>query len=165
MAVHIQVPEGEVGDRWAMFLVTEYPSGPEEVPAEEVMGRARVVVAYAVKVLRQDPWNADPAGEVRSVEVLEANPLSLRILYANTGNVHTTNTGTVEVRDIFGETVLSLPVPEFPALPGEERYITVVAPESESLPEGIYYAFATIDFGGEYLVQGGVMFRIPLSSE
>ena len=157
VSVRIAVPKEEKGDRWALFLVAEYP------PREEIgegMG-TRVVVAYAVKLLRQDPVNAEPAGEIRSVEVAILEPLTLKVLYANTGNAHTTNTGTVEIKDIFGETVREFTIGEFPTLPGEEHLIIVEDPSGERLPDGIYYALVTIDFGGEYLVQGGVMFEVP----
>lgn len=163
VTVRIEVPEGEAGDRWALLLVAEYPPGSEgEV---EAMGRTRVVMAYAVKVLRRDPVNASPAGEIREVTVMDTSPLRLRIVYANTGNAHTVNRGTVEVRDIFGETVRSFPIEEFPTLPGEERIIVAEDPTGDPLPEGIYYAFATIDFGGEYMVQGGVLVRVPTAPE
>ncbi|MGY4706543.1 hypothetical protein ACVNPS_02145 [Candidatus Bipolaricaulota sp. J31] len=162
--VRIEVPEGAVGDHWALLLVAEYPPEPEET-GEEAVGQTRVVMAYAVKILRQDPVNAAPAGEIRSVEVLDTAPLKLRIVYVNTGNAHTVNRGTVEVRDIFGETVRSFPIEEFPTLPGEERILIVEDPTGEPLPEGIYYAFATIDFGGEYLVQGGALVQVPSPPE
>ncbi|RLE31130.1 hypothetical protein DRJ27_02275 [Candidatus Acetothermia bacterium] len=161
VSIVISAPEDAIGDRWALFLVTEYP--PEERPGEG-MG-TRVLVAYAVKLLRRDPDHASPAGEIRSVEVLGVHPLKLRIHYVNTGNAHTKNSGTVEVRDIFGETVRSFSIDEFPTLPGEERVLVVEDPTGEPLPEGVYYAFATVDFGGEYLVRGGIMFQVPLPSE
>ncbi|NOX44941.1 MAG: hypothetical protein GXO72_04305 [Caldiserica bacterium] len=163
VTVRIEVPEGETGDRWALLLVAEYP--PEAGDEEGALGRTRVVMAYAVKILRRDPVNAFPAGEIREVEVMDTAPLRLRIVYVNTGNAHTVNRGTVEVRDVFGETVRSFPIEEFPTLPGEERILVVEDPTGEPLPEGIYYAFATIDFGGEYLVQGGILVRVPRASE
>lgn len=163
VTVRIEVPEEAVGDRWALLLVAEYPPEREE-GTEEAMGRTRVVMAYAVKILRQDPVNAAPAGEIRSVEVLGTSPLKLRIVYVNTGNAHTVNRGTVEVRDVFGQTVRSFPIEEFPTLPGEERILIVEDPTGEPLPEGIYYAFATIDFGGAYLVRGGVLVQVPPST-
>jgi hypothetical protein len=158
ISVQIEVPEDAIGDHWALFLVAEYP--PEE-EAGEALGQTRVVVAYAVKLLRQDPENASPAGEIREVVVASTSPLKLRIIYANIGNAHTTNRGTVEVRDVFGETVRKFEIEEFPTLPGEERIILVEDPTGELLPDGIYYAFATIDFGGEYMVQGGVLVQVP----
>ncbi len=163
VSVKVSIPEEERGDRWAMFLVAEYP--PEEEGGGEAFGRTRVVVAYAVKLLRQDPWDASPAGEIRSVEVLGVNPLQLYVLYANTGNAHTVNRGTVEVRDIFGDTVLSFPIEDFPTLPGEERALILEDPTGGVLAEGVYYVFTTIDFGGEYLVQGGITFQVPMPSE
>jgi len=160
VVIRVQVPEDAYGDRWALFSVAEYPPGTREGTGQTAEGTS-VVVVYWVKFLRQDPEHASPAGEIRSVEVTSVNPLKLRIVYVNTGNAHTVNHGTVEVRDIFGETVRSFPIGKFPTLPGEERIIVVEDPTGEPLPEGIYYAFATIDFGGEYLVQGGVMVQVP----
>lgn len=157
VSVHIAVPKGEIGDRWALFLVAVY--FPKE-ETKEGMG-TQIIIAPTVKLLRQDPVNAEPAGEIRSVEVASLEPLKLKVLYANTGNAHTTNTGTVEIKDIFGETVREFTIGEFPTLPGEEHLIIVEDPSGKPLPDGIYYALVTIDFGGEYLVQGGVMFEVP----
>jgi len=161
ITVHMEVPADAVGDHWALLLVAEYPPPEERPPSEATTGTTRIVVAYAVKLLWIDPVNAAPAGEIREVKVLETSPLKLAIRYANTGNCHTMNTGTVSVKDIFGETVREFPLQAFPTLPGEERVVTVEDPSGEPLPQGFYYVFVTVDFGGDYLVQGGVPLRIP----
>ncbi len=161
VSVQVSVPEDVEGDHWALLLVSEEPQSVEEQQAEEgLTSTTRVVVTYAVKILQQDPVNAAPAAEIRGVELVSQDPLTLQIRYANTGNCHITGQGVVELRDIFGETVRSYMVGPFPLLPGEERVVTIEDTKGEPLPEGLYYAIALFDFGGEYLVQGGAPIRI-----
>jgi len=122
VSVQVTVPEDVEGDHWALLLVAEEPQPVEEQQAEEgLTSTTRVVVTYAVKILQQDPVNAAPAAEIRGIELVSQDPLTLQVHYANTGNCHITGQGTVELRDIFGETVRSYTVVPFPLLPGEER--------------------------------------------
>ena len=161
VSVQVTVPEEVEGDHWALLLVAEEPQPVEEQQAEEgLTSTTRVVVTYAVKILQQDPVNAAPAAEIRGIELVSQDPLTLQVHYANTGNCHITGQGTVELRDIFGETVRSYTVAPFPLLPGEERVVTIEDTTGEAPPEGLYYAIALFDFGGEYLVQGGAPIQI-----
>ena len=161
VSVEVTVPKEVEGDHWALLLVAEEPQPVEEQQAEEgLTSTTRVVVTYAVKILQQDPENGAPAAEIRSIELVSQDPLTLQVYYANTGNCHITGQGTVELRDIFGETVRSYTVTPFPLLPGEERVVTIEDTTGEPLPEGLYYAIALLDFGGEYLVQGGAPIQI-----
>ena len=161
VSVEVTVPEDVEGDHWALLLVAEEPQPVEEQQAEEgLTSTTRVVVTYAVKILQQDPENGAPAAEIRGIELVSQDPLTLQVHYANTGNCHITGQGTVELRDIFGETVRSYTVTPFPLLPGEERVVTIEDTTGEPLPEGLYYAIALFDFGGEYLVQGGAPIQI-----
>ena len=161
VSVQVTVPEEVGGDHWALLLVAEEPQPVEEQQAEEgLTSTTRVVVTYAVKILQQDPVNSSPAAEIRGIELVSQDPLVLQVRYANTGNCHITGQGTVELRDIFGETVRSYTVTPFPLLPGEERVVTIEDTTGEPLPEGLYYAIALFDFGGEYLVQGGAPIQI-----
>ena len=161
VSVQVTVPEDVEGDHWALLLVAEEPQPVEEQQAEEgLTSTTRVVVTYAVKILQQDPENGAPAAEIRGIELVSQDPLTLQVHYANIGNCHITGQGTVELRDIFGETVRSYTVTPFPLLPGEERVVTIEDTTGEPLPEGLYYAIALFDFGGEYLVQGGAPIQI-----
>ena len=161
VSVEVTVPEDVEGDHWALLLVAEEPQPVEEQQAEEgLTSTTRVVVTYAVKILQQDPENGAPAAEIWGIELVSQDPLTLQVHYANTGNCHITGQGTVELRDIFGETVRSYTVTPFPLLPGEERVVTIEDTTGEPLPEGLYYAIALFDFGGEYLVQGGAPIQI-----
>jgi len=166
VSVQVTVPKEAEGDHWALLLVAEEPQPVEVQQAEEgLTSTTRVVVTYAVKILQQDPVNAAPAAEIRGIELVSQDPLTLQVHYANTGNCHITGQGTVELRDLFGETVRSYTVVPFPLLPGEERVVTIEDTTGAPLPEGLYYAIALFDFGGEYLVQGGAPIQITSAPE
>ena len=157
VTVDLLVPATVVGDHWAVFLVEEQPSPAEEDQADEgLTNTTRVAVTYAVKVLYVDPVHRDLNAEIREIEVLGQEPLQFRLVFANTGTSHVTTSGSVEVRDIFGETVRSFAVDPFPSLPGEEKYILIEDPSEEPLPNDLYYVIALFDFGGEHLIQGGL---------
>ncbi len=160
ISVQLSVPEEATGDHWALFLVEEQPQPVEEEQAEEgLTNTTRVVVTYAVKILQQDSLNAAPDAEIQGVELVQEAPFELLIRFANTGNSHITTEGTIEIRDIFGETVRSFAVDPFPTLPGEERPLRI-QDSAEPLAAGTYYAIALLDFGGEYLIQGGLPFEV-----
>ena len=164
ISVELLVPESIQGDHWAVFLVEEQPTPVEEDQADEgLTNTTRVAVTYAVKILYVDPVHKDRNAEIRSVEVLASDPLLFRIVFANTGASHITTQGTVEIRDIFGDTVRSYAVDRFPSLPGEEKHILIEDPSEDPLPRDLYYVIAVFDFGGEHLIQGGL--QLDLSAE
>ena len=167
ITVELAVPAEAAGDHWAMLLVEERPQPAEQEQAEEgLTDTTRVVVAYAVKILQRDPLNNAPAAAITNIEVLKEQPLQLAITFANDGNAHITTSGTVDVRDVFGETVQSFDVNPFPSLPGEKRILLVEAPEAlDRLPSGTYYAIVQLDFGGEYIIQGGRLFEVVMEAE
>ena len=164
VSVELLIPETIQGDHWAVFLVEEQPTPVEEDQADEgLTNTTRVSVTYAVKVLYVDPIHRDLNAEIREVELLGDDPLQFRIAFANTGTSHVTTEGTVEVRDIFGETVRSFTVDPFPSLPGEEKHLLITDSSEDALPEDLYCVIAVFDFGGEHLIQGGL--QLDLSAE
>jgi hypothetical protein len=66
----------------------------------------------------------------------------------------------MEIKDIRGKTVKKISIPPFPILPGFKRVLEIKDKEGTSLPPGIYQALGIIDYGGESLVAGQVVFRI-----
>ena len=161
ISVQLSVPEDVSGDHWALLLVEEQPQPVEEEQAEEgLTNTTRVVVTYAVKILQTDPVNDIPDAAIKSIELVQDNPFEVVIHFANTGNAHITTKGTIEIRDIFGETVRTFTVDPFPTLPGEERPLRIEDSSGEPLPAGTYYAIALLDFGGDYLIQGGLPFEV-----
>lgn len=161
VSVQLAVPDDVSGDHWALLLVEEQPQPAEQEQADEgLTNTTRVVVTYAVKILQDDPVNDAPDATIQGIEILDQDPLQIRVRFANTGNTHVTTEGTIEVRDIFGDTVRSLKVDPFPALPGEERLLLVEDPSTEPLAEGPYFLIALFDFGGDHLIQGGLPFQV-----
>ncbi|MGC9530230.1 MAG: hypothetical protein ACP5G2_06480 [Candidatus Bipolaricaulaceae bacterium] len=161
VTVQVTVPEEAEGDHWALLLVQEQPQPAEERAAEEgLTSTTRVVVTYAVKILQEDPVNESPDAAIQGIAMAGTDPLELHVEFANTGNAHLTAQGTVEIRDIFGDTVKSFTVDPFPVLPGEERTLVVQDTSGRPLEPGLYYAIALFDFGGDYLIQGGAPIEI-----
>jgi len=162
LSVQIEVPNDVTGDHWAMLLVTEKP---KPVEGEEQV-TTRVTVNYAVKILQQDPYTDQRDGKITNIKLTGKNPLSLAVTYKNTGPTHLQSTGTVDIRNIEGETVREFEINEFPTLPGEERIVEVSGPDdSEALTPGTYYAIVVMDFGGDRLIQGGLPFEIKEEGE
>jgi P pilus assembly chaperone PapD len=166
ISVQLSVPEETTGDHWALLLIEEQPQPVEEEQAEEgLTNTTRIVITYAVKILQKDSLNATPDAAIQGIELAQLNPFEMIIYFANTGNAHITTEGTVEIRDIFGETVRSFVVDPFPTLPGEERPLRIQDSSTEPLSAGTYYAIALLDFGGEYLIQGGLPFEVEAADE
>ena len=149
------------GDHWALLLVEESPRSTQMDETESVTGSTEVAVSYAIKILQQDPVTQNHAAEVTNIELLQTDPLSVSVDYENVGNAHLQTTGVVEVLDVQGEAVRRFDIALFPMLPGERRVLRVEEAEGEEpLPFGPYLLRAIFDFGGEYLIQGGLPFEI-----
>jgi len=162
VSVEVDVPEGVSGDHWAMLLVSEkLPPAEDEEPVT-----MRVRMNYAIKILQKDPNPGRKEAKITDIQLRDSNPLKLSVTYKNTGTVHIQTTGKIEIRDLQGETVKEFEIEKLPTLPGEKHIITVKENEAaESLEPGQYYAIATMDFGGDHLVQGGLPIEIPESKE
>lgn len=155
VSVEIEVPQDASGDHWAMLLVTEVA---EKIEDEETVS-TRITVNYAIKILQRDPEGGQKDAKITGIEMADTHPLKLTVSYSNTGSSHLMTTGTVDIRDLQGETVREYEIDEFPALPGEESEITVES--FEPLEPGQYYAVVIMDFGGDHLIQGGRPIEIP----
>lgn len=161
VTVELMVPEEVSGDHWAVFLVEEQPDPVEQEQADQGLNdTTRVVVTYAVKILYVDPLHHDAEAEIRGIALQETDPLRVSIDFINTGSCHLTTRGSVEIRDIFGETVRSLAVDPFPSLPQEQRSLVINDAAAEPLADGTYYVVAVLDYAGDHLIQGGVQFEI-----
>ena len=149
------------GDHWALLLVEENPRPTQMDETESVTGATEVAVSYAIKILQQDPATQNREAEVTNIELVQRDPLAVSIDYENAGNAHLQTTGVVEVLDVQGEAVRRFDIALFPTLPGERRVLRIVEAEGEEpLPVGTYLLRAIFDFGGEYLIQGGLPFEI-----
>jgi len=162
VAVQLIVPADVLpGDHWAMLLVEEHPVPGEEAQVQEgLTDTTRVVVAYAAKILVRGQVDTLSEAAITGVEIAGTNPLQIAVTYENTGNKHLMTAGLVEIRDVLGETLRAVEIPPFPTLPGEARSLTIEDSSEEAIPDGLYYAVVVLDFGGEYLVQGGTSFEV-----
>jgi hypothetical protein len=150
------VPEGDMsGMYWAMIFVQAAPR-PEQREGATILAIER----FGVKVYETIPGTSILSGEIRSVRKINDHPLTLEVVFANTGNVQLRPTGTVTVINQMGEAVRTLSIREFPLLPGKEQVLSVVDGDSSSLPAGIYRALVTIDYGGDSLAGGTRDFRV-----
>lgn len=166
LSVEIAVPADVEGDHWSLLLVEEVPPPQEREKAEGLASTTRVIVSYAIKILQKDSTTENQSLEIRGVELVEQDPLTFGVHIANTGNAHLTATGALTVQDTFGETVREFDIKAVPALPGEERTLVVTDETGFTLEPGQYFVIAIVDFGGEYLVQGGLPFAItPAAAE
>ena len=140
---------------WAIVFVQGAPR-PQQREGATVLAIER----FGVKTYETIPGSEVLSGEVKSVRVVENDPLTFDITFANTGNVQLRPTGTINVINQSGDTIRTLAIDEFPILPGSERTL-VVNDESESpLPAGIYRALVTIDYGGDNIAGGTRDFRL-----
>ncbi len=157
VTVELAVPEDTSGDHWAMILASEATQPVEE----DQPVTTRISVSYAIKILQKDPQNRTKSAKITNIKLNQESPLTLSVNYKNDGTAHLQTTGRVEIRDLQGETVKKFEIDKFPTLPGEEHIITVEEDETaKSLEPGQYYAIATMDFGGDRLIQGGLPIEI-----
>ena len=160
VTLEASVPEGVSGDHWSMVLITEEPVGQEDKAGMQVS------VGYAVKILVEDPNNRKKSAKITNIELVSEEPLRLQINYLNTGASYMKTKGTLEIRNLQGETEREVKIKEFPTLPGEKRIINVsIDDERESLDPGQYYAIVIMDYGGDHLIQGGRPINISENSK
>ncbi len=156
VSFRIDVPErGVAGMYWAMIFIQGSPR-PQQREGATVLAIER----FGVKIYETIPGSEQLSGEVKSVRKIGDDPLTFRIMFANTGNVQLRPTGTINVINQNGDSVRSMAIDEFPLLPGRERVLTVVDSSESPLPAGIYRALVTIDYGGDNLAGGTRDFRL-----
>ena len=145
------------GDHWAILLIEEKPPLlGEEDRVEGLTGTTRVVVSYAIKILQQDPATTDRSARIDDIALEGQDPLSFTITYTNTGSAHLQTIGTAQLLDLTGEPVRQFTIPVFPALPGETRIVSLIDEGEETLAPGAYFISVVLDFGEEFLIQGGL---------
>lgn len=171
---HVDVPPDMTGSRWMAFHVeqvvdpSELPRSTMEVPSPTSGDTTRVHflyrVRYRVAVLLTVEGGAGPDGRITALRTSHppagGEVFGLDIDLANTGDVYFRPTGWVEVWNEQGERVLVLPVPTQLFLPGQTSTLSVTAEPRPPLPPGRYMALAVINFGGDELAAGQLVFRV-----
>jgi hypothetical protein len=158
-----QAQDGSVldGTYWTAIIV-------EAAPKEEGGGGTgtEIVVKrrFAVKLYATIAGTGTRDGQVSNLERHGLNPLWVTFEFTNRGTLNLKGvSGRVEVRDVTGATLETIPVEPFPVLPGYTRRIAAASarPRGEALPAGIYVVLAILDYGGENLVGAQLVLRIP----
>ena len=149
----------EVGCYSILFIETPPPPrGPN--------GAALVYsVRYGVKVYveRDLPLRGevvDVAMASRDTTVNRGADSSLKqviVTYRNTGARQTQTHGSIEVRRPDNSLAATIPIPEFPTLPGATRRLGVPLP---ALPPGKYVLLALLDYEGAEIAAGQVELEI-----
>jgi len=156
----IDVPQDAKGTHWAAIYIKPSPVSPSQE------GTAiQAYIEFKVKIHETPAGTEEKKGKVTGIELLEINPLKMNIIFQNTGNVHLRPQGKIEITDTTGKTVKKILIPEFPILPGAGRLLEVKEEKSEPLPPGQYLALGIIDYGGDVLVAGQLVFKVEETSE
>ncbi len=150
----VQVPQNATpGTYWAVFFFeSETPPGEPGKTLATFKVRVGHVVYVNVPPLKE-------AGKISGIFGAMAtdtpNVYEFAVQYANSGNQAYAVRGRVEVRNIRGDTVVTIPIRKTVALPRATRLIT--ARLTGPLPAGEYtalvvlnYGDATLDLAGEY---------------
>ena len=104
------------------------------------------------------PPNLAKDGDVVDVALRDSTVRRVVVTFRNTGAVPLWPHGNLEVRRLDGSVAATVPIDEFPVLPGSARRITIALP---SLPHGRYVALALIDYGGQDIAGGQIQLDVP----
>ncbi|MEN6368362.1 MAG: hypothetical protein ABFD77_01520 [Thermotogota bacterium] len=151
----ISVPAGVAGTYWAGLLVAVSPvdAGPEE-------SGIRVAREFLVKIYVTSLPAAQGAAVTR-VTALGLSPLTIEFSVANRGETRLDDVlGTLSIQSPSGATLAETSLPHLSILPGHSVDAVVKTPWS-LLDSGMFLVRTVIDFGGDYLVAGQIILRVP----
>jgi P pilus assembly chaperone PapD len=136
---------------WSILFV-------ESGAQHQVRGRAiTYVTRLGVKIYIVPP-NLPKDGEVESVARGDSTVRQLIVSFRNSGDVPLWPHGSVEFRRLDASIATTVPIEEFPVLPGSLRRLTLQLPV---LSRGRYIALALIDYGGSDIAGGQVQLEVP----
>jgi len=151
----IDVPQDAQGTYWTAIYIK-----PSRATSFQEGTAIQTYIEFKVKIYETPPGTEEKRGKVTGMELLGINPLRMNIIFQNTGNVYLKPQGRIEIRDTTGKIVKKIPIPEFPVLPGARRLLEVSEEEGDFLPPGQYLALGIIDYGGDILVAGQLIFKV-----
>ncbi len=155
----LNVPPDVRGTHWAALLVEGSPREVDTQGGTTILVRRR----FAVKILQTPPDTGAQDIRLLGLDVAGLNPLTvhLRVRNAGTRNLAAVK-GRLELRDQTG-TLESVPIEDFPMLPGAERRVTVASKRfrNEPFPAGRFLVLAILDFGGDDLLGGQLNLNVP----
>lgn len=159
--VDLTVPEDSYGDYWAMLYI-EQVSKPR--PQKTQYGKMSLNVytqfQWGVRVKQHVPGSIEKSGKITSVSFIDnIENNKIEISFLNDSKLINKNcTGWVEIRDEDGDTIYNIPISSFTIYPDDERTFSVNIPSE--IKNGEYSAVGILDFGGDHLVGGEILFNI-----
>lgn len=156
--VKIQAPAGQQpGGYYSSVLVSNEPSKDLPGSSDSTAGKTKTISRLGVLFFVRVNGPADEKGELSEFRLkgskklfYQKGPFTFEILYKNSGNVHLVPYGKIEVTNLFGQKVASLPVDAYFSLPRSMRYREVVW--SPGFLLGRYVAHLTLNRGYGQLV-------------
>ena len=156
---------------WDIVFVEEVPQrAPTNGNSLQYIFRTGVKVYVAPPNLPRDGAVEDMAvvdAPAKTASSTPAKPVStapsapvgkqIAIRFHNTGAMNLVAKGRLEFRRPDNTVATTVPIAEFPTLPGAVRRLLVDVPRD--LPAGDYVVLALIDFGGAELVAGQIDFQ------
>jgi len=98
-------------------------------------------------------------GRITGLNLVCAQPLTIAIEFENTSSVMLRPDGWLEIRDITGETIRSIPIEAFSIFPGKKRLLNCIDEGAKLLP-GKYLALGIIDSRDGVLIAAQRMFEV-----
>ncbi|HUF26638.1 MAG TPA: hypothetical protein VMM18_06625 [Gemmatimonadaceae bacterium] len=149
---------------WAIvFIETRLPPPPGESRQLSYVLRTGVKAYVVPPGLSADGVVEDMrlhAGHAEATVAAPQPPASrrLEVVFRNAGAIPLVTRGRVEIRRPDNTVAATIPVEEFPTLPGVRRRLILDVPV---LAPGRYVALALLDFGGAEIVAGQLEFEAP----
>ena len=98
-------------------------------------------------------------GRITGLNLVCAQPLTIAIEFENTSNGMLRPDGRLEIKDITGETIRSIPIEAFSIFPGKKRLLNCIDEGAKLLP-GTYLALGLIDSRDGVVIAAQRMFKV-----
>lgn len=127
LPVEISIPQdAEPGGLYGGLSVSTNPPVPEgSTEAEKAKGQIQLISRLRANLLIRVKGEVKEEGALKDFSTLkkyyEKGPISLQILYENTGRVHVNPYGIIEIKNIFGKKVDEIEVKSYFVLPDAIR--------------------------------------------
>jgi len=159
--IDMTVPKDAYGDYWTMLFVEEL-SKPKVNTAQYGKMSLSVHTKYrwGVRIKQHVPGSLKRSGKVTSMSHLtDSTEKKVELRFYNDSKlIHSRCTGWIEIRDEDGETITKIDIEEFTIYPDDEKIFTVNI--INQLDKGEYSAVGVVDYGGDHLVGGEIIFVV-----
>jgi len=159
--IDMTVPENAYGDYWTMLFV-EQVSKPKSNNAKygKMSLDIKTKFRWGARIKQHVPGSLSRSGKVTSMSFIDDNDnKKIELKFNNNSKlIHNRCIGWIEIRDEDGEAISKIDIKEFTIYPDDERVFSVDTPVD--LKVGEYSAVGIIDYGGDHLVGGEILFNI-----